>query len=51
MGCSVDEFKYIFDSCMSNDNIILEGIYSHLANSVGNVANNKKAAAISRNWI
>ena len=33
MGCSIHEFKYIFDSCMSNDNIILEGIYSHLANS------------------
>lgn len=33
MGCSTEEFRSIFDSCIKNDNINLEGIYSHLANS------------------
>ena len=33
MGCSPDEFENILDCCLKNDKIILEGFYSHLANS------------------
>ena len=36
MGCSIDQFQNIFDKCLSNENILLEGVYSHLANSENN---------------
>ena len=36
MGCSIDKFKEIFDKCMKSKNIVLEGVYSHLANSENN---------------
>lgn len=33
MGCSIDEFDDILKKCLSMENISLEGVYSHLANS------------------
>ena len=33
MGCTIDEFDEIFQQCLRMENINLEGIYSHLANS------------------
>ena len=42
MGCNIAEFKNIFKLSMMSDNIIVEGIYSHLANSdIKNEAYNK----------
>ena len=36
MGCSIEDFQRIFDECLINKNISLEGVYSHLANSENN---------------
>ena len=33
MGCNIDDFNKILDYCLRADSILLEGVYSHLANS------------------
>ena len=39
MGCAIEQFDEIFEQCLNMDNIRLEGVYSHLANSDNSDAN------------